>query len=185
MSKAFTKEDDDAPAPSAKSLRSTLNPGERNYMTPNGAKKLQDELRRLKHDERPKVVETVAWAAANGDRSENADYTYGKKRLREIDRRVEFLLKRLEITEVIDPLSVKSDRVLFGATVTIRNEEDQEKTYSIVGVDEIDLDKGHISWKSPLANAIMKAKAGDSVTFRSPRGEQEIEVIKVLYAEIL
>ncbi len=186
MNKAFTKEDDDKDDHTEEpvSAEATLPPGSKNYITPDGAAKLQEELRRLKYDERPKVVETVAWAASNGDRSENADYTYGKRRLRQIDRRVEFLIKRLEAAEVIDPQTVKSDQVRFGATVTIRNEDDQEKTYSIVGVDEVDVYKGKISWRSPLANALLKSKEGDSLTFNSPKGEQEIEVVKIKYVKI-
>ena len=184
MSKAFTREDteqdddlelDDAPA---------VPQGTRNYMTPGGAKRLQDELRQLKHVERPEVTRVVSWAAGNGDRSENADYTYGKKRLREIDRRLRFLTKRLESAEVVDPTTVKADHVLFGATVVIRDEDDVEKRYSIVGVDEVDVSKGKISWLSPLANAIFKAKVGDWVTFRAPSGVKEIEVVSIEYKPI-
>lgn len=186
MNKAFTKESDDEEQElESRSDIYTLPKGVRNYMTPAGAAKLQAELRALKYDERPKVVDTVAWAAGNGDRSENADYQYGKKRLRQIDKRIEFLLKRLESTEVIDPLTVKSDQILFGASVTIRDENDREKSYSIVGVDEIEVAKGKISWRSPLANALLKKREGDIVTFLSPKGEQEIEVIKVRYIAIV
>jgi len=180
MSKAFTREgdgDSDVERPSPM-------PEGKNYMTPQGAKKLQDELRRLKHDERPKVVETVSWAAGNGDRSENGDYIYGKKRLREIDKRIEFLLKRLDTAEVIDPAKVNSKQVLFGATVTVRDEDDNEKTYTIVGVDEIDVAKGRISWRSPIANALFKAKEGDTVTFTSPKGSQELEVLRIRYQAV-
>lgn len=186
MSKAFTKEDDSAEDDREESVapEATLPPGAKNYITPAGAAKLQAELRALKYDERPKVVDTVAWAASNGDRSENADYTYGKRRLRQIDRRVEFLIKRLEAAEVIDPAKVQSDQVRFGATVTIRTEDDEEKRYSIVGVDEVDVYKGKISWRSPLANAMLKAREGDVITFTSPKGEQEIEIVAISYVAI-
>lgn len=185
MSKAFTREDqtpeddfeDDDKGPA-------IPAGAKNYITPGGAKRLQDELRHLKHTERPQVTQTVAWAAGNGDRSENADYTYGKKRLREIDRRIRFLSKRLEAAEVVDPTSIKADHVLFGATVRIRDENDNEKLYSIVGVDEVDVEKGRISWVSPLANAMLKARVGDVVTFRTPRGLKEIEVLEIRYAAV-
>jgi transcription elongation factor GreB len=126
----------------------------------------------------------VSWAAGNGDRSENGDYLYGKKRLREIDKRMRFLAKRLEAAEVVDPLAIQVDYVQFGATVTLRFEDDSEKTYSIVGVDEVDVNKGRISWMSPLARALLKAKAGDYVTFHSPKGEQEVEVLAVAYREL-
>lgn len=181
MSKAFTKEtddeEDDIPAV-------PVTPSGKNYMTPAGAKRLQEELRELRYKIRPEVTQTVAWAAGNGDRSENGDYLYGKKRLREIDRRIRFLSKRLDAVEVVDPLKVRSDQVLFGATVTIRDEDDREKTYSIVGIDETDVTQGRISWISPLANALFKARVGDIVTFRSPKGPQEIEIIALDYREL-
>ncbi|MCB9030147.1 MAG: transcription elongation factor GreB [Deltaproteobacteria bacterium] len=154
---------------------------EKNYITPQGLQKLQEEFRELKSVERPQIVETVAWAAANGDRSENADYQYGKRRLRQIDKRLEFLTKRLDICEVIDPSTIKSDRVLFGATVTIEDEDGEEKIYKIVGVDEIDTDSGLISWRSPLGKALFKAKVGDYVTFQTPGGEREVEILKINY----
>lgn len=187
MSKAFTKESDDdlEPLDEDENLaESGLAVGSKNYMTPQGAKKLRDELVRLKHGERPEVVKVVQWAAGNGDRSENGDYLYGKRRLREIDRRIRYLSKRLESAEVIDPATVTAEVVQFGATVTIRDEDDNEKTYSIVGVDEIEVAKGKISWLSPLASALMKAKEGDTVTFRFPKGVQEIEILQVVYKEI-
>jgi transcription elongation factor GreB len=155
--------------------------GNKNYITPSGLRRLQQELRDLKYKERPEVTETVAWAASNGDRSENGDYIYGKKRLREIDKKIRFLSKQIESAEVIDPGEVESDRIQFGATVTIRAEDDHEKTYTIVGIDESDASAGRISWKSPLARALMNGKAGSWVTFRSPKGEQEIEIVKVEY----
>lgn len=188
MNKAFTKEpeDDLDPLEEDENLsESGLAIGSKNYMTPQGAKKLRDELVRLKHGERPEVVKVVQWAAGNGDRSENGDYLYGKRRLREIDRRIRYLSKRLESAEVIDPATVTATVVQFGATVTIRDEDDVEKTYSIVGVDEIDVAKGKISWLSPLASSLMKAKEGDVVTFRFPKGVQEIEVVSIVYREIL
>ncbi len=152
-----------------------------NYITPLGAAALQEELRTLKYDERPKLVETIAWAAGNGDRSENADYQYGKRRLREIDKRIEFLLKRIELAEVVDPSKVKSDKVLFGATVTIRDEDGRDKSYKIIGVDEINVEKNEISWKSPVASALLNKKVGDFTTISSPKGEREVEIIKIIY----
>ncbi len=152
-----------------------------NYITPKGAEALQDELKELKHDERPKLVETIAWAASNGDRSENADYIYGKRRLREIDRRIEFLLKRLSIVELIEPSTVKSDKILFGATVTILDEQENKKTYKIIGVDEINLDRSEISWKSPIGSALLNKKVGDIVTVVTPKGERELEIVKIVY----
>lgn len=157
---------------------------EKNYITPAGFKKLKAELDFLLRKERPEVTATVSWAASNGDRSENADYIYGKKRLREIDRRIQFLSKRIDVSEVVDPVSVKSDKVRFGATVTILDEEDREKIYRIVGVDEVNVDLGKISWKSPLGGALLNSKAGDYVTYNSPKGEQSIEVIKIQYLNI-
>ncbi len=152
-----------------------------NYITPLGAAALQEELRTLKYDERPKLVETIAWAAGNGDRSENADYQYGKRRLREIDKRIEFLLKRIELAEVVDPSKVKSNKVLFGATVTIRDEDGRDKSYKIIGVDEINVEKSEISWKSPVASALLNKKVGDFATISSPKGEREVEIIKIIY----
>lgn len=185
MSKAFTKEDDeredeDGPEPSPPRLP----PGVKNYITPQGAARLRAELRHLHDVERPEVTRTVAWAASNGDRSENADYLYGKRRLREIDRRIRFLTKRLEAAEEVDPTTIRSDRVRFGATVTVKDEEGQERIYRIVGVDETDIRRGHVSWISPLGSALLKAKAGDTVTFRAPKGETDLEIIKVEYLPI-
>jgi transcription elongation factor GreB len=178
MNKAFTREDDEAeddevqPAPVFSG---------RNYMTPAGAKRMQDELWDLKHRQRPEVTNVVAWAAGNGDRSENGDYLYGKKKLREIDRRIRFLSKRLQSVEVVDPVQIVADEVRFGATVTIRDEDDRERTYSIVGVDEIALEKGRISWQSPLGAALLNRREGDIFTFSSPKGLQEIEVVRIVY----
>jgi transcription elongation factor GreB len=157
---------------------------EKNYITPQGFNKLLNELKRLKNDERPKLVETITWAAGNGDRSENGDYIYGKKRLREIDKRLRFLSKRIETAEVLDPACLNYTDIRFGATVTIVNEEEQQKTYSIVGVDESDVNRGLISWKSPLASALLRKKVGDVAQFSSPRGEQEIEIIKIEYRSL-
>jgi transcription elongation factor GreB len=180
MSKAFTKEpeteDEEPDAPAS------LPPGVKNYITPQGLERLQDELRRLRSVERPKVVEVVSWAAGNGDRSENGDYIYGKRRLREIDRRIRFLLKRLEIAEVVDPVRQKNrDQVFFGATVTYADARDQERTIRIVGIDEARLDRGEISWLSPVARALLKAREGDAVDVRTPAGVERIEVLKISY----
>src|SRR5207248_3771333 len=139
--------------------------------TPDGHRRMQDELRDLLREERPKMVEVVAWAAGNGDRSENGDYLYGKKRLREIDRRIRFLSKRLESAEVVDPSrQTRRDQVFFGATVTYANKERAEKTVTIVGIDEADLDRGQVSWISPIARALLKAQEGDVVELRTPTG---------------
>jgi transcription elongation factor GreB len=181
MSKAFTKEsdgadDDDLEAGPA------LPPGTKNYMTPAGFKRLQDELKHLRRVERPKVVETVAWAAGNGDRSENGDYIYGKKRLREIDRRMRFLTKRLEAAEVVDPAQQKNRaQVFFGARVTYADARDQERTVRIVGIDEARHEQGEISWVSPVARALLKAREGDFVEVRTPAGVEPIEVVKIEY----
>ena len=184
MSKAFTKEQDGDDDDEGEIAAPQIPAGAKNYMTPGGVRRMQEELRDLLYRERPEVVNTVSWAAGNGDRSENGDYLYGKKRLREIDRRVRFLSKRLDMVEVVDPLRVACEQVRFGATVTIADENDNHKTYSIVGVDEADASIGRISWVSPLANALMKAKTGDVVTFRSPKGVQEIEIIEIVYKTI-
>ncbi len=182
MSKAFTKEsdhdeDDDAIAPEVQLHRHAPN-----YITPEGHARLHQELDHLIRTERPSVVETVAWAASNGDRSENGDYIYGKKRLREIDRRIRFLTKRLEAAQVVDPLQqAGNDQIFFGATVTVRDERNELHTYRIVGVDETDLSTGRISWISPLARALIKAREGDTITFRSPSGQRQLEVEIVRY----
>src|SRR5262249_51221884 len=149
-----------------------------------GAARLKTELQNLLYEQRPKLTEVIAWAAGNGDRSENADYIYGKRKLREIDRRIRFLSKRLEIAEIIDPCSVRSKQILFGATVTVEDIDGKRETYSIVGIDEAEPGKGKISWISPLSRALLQAKVGDVVQFRSPKGLRELEVIEVLYQEI-
>ena len=184
MSKAFTREED-AEFDNELEAASPLPAGSRNYMTPGGFARLKDELSRLTDKERPEVVATVAWAASNGDRSENADYTYGKKRLREIDRRIRFLIKRLDRAEVVDPLTRRdadnADQIFFGATVKISNRRGEERTISIVGVDEIDTTRGYISWVSPMARALIKAREGDSVTLSTPGGVEQIEILQVCY----
>lgn len=181
MSKAFTKETDDAEEDELEPAQ-RLPVGTKNYMTPLGHARLKAELESLLKVERPKVVEVVAWAASNGDRSENGDYLYGKKRLREIDRRIRFLTKRLDIAQVVDPLAQTNvDQVFFGATVTLCDMEGVENTYSIVGVDEADVARGRISWISPLARALLKAREGDTVRFQSPVGWKEIDIVEVRY----
>ena len=184
MSKAFTKETEpeDLEIEEADSLPA----GFKNYITPDGLVRLQAELKHLRSVERPKVVETVAWAAGNGDRSENGDYIYGKKRLREIDRRMRFLMKRLQIAEVVDQSQQKNrDQVFFGATVTYASEAGDEKTIRIVGVDEARLEEGEVSWVSPIARALLKAWKGDVVKVRTPNGLEEIEVVEISYSQTL
>ena len=185
MSKAFVKEgegsdDGDDGADNGPALPA----GTKNYMTPAGLKRMQEELRNLKTKERPHYTEIVTWAAGNGDRSENADYHYGKRKLREIDKRIRYLAKRLDNIEVVDPVKAACDQVRFGATVTIRDEDDSLKTYTIVGIDEMNMEKGHISWISPIANALFKARVGDYVTFRTPKGVREVEVVTIEYLPI-
>jgi len=189
MNKAFTREessesDDDGDVQDA----SPLPAGARNYMTPGGFARMRRELDALVSKERPELVATVAWAAGNGDRSENGDYIYGKKRLREIDRRIRFLVKRLDRAEVVDPAARRdddnADRVFFGATVTISDASGAARTVSIVGIDEIDTARGYISWISPMARALLKAREGDVVTLRTPGGVEELEVQSVRYAPL-
>lgn len=179
MSKAFTREtdsEDDEDAGPA------LPPSGRNYITPAGYARLRAELLQLIDEERPKVVEVVHWAASNGDRSENGDYLYGKKRLREIDRRIRFLTKRLEIAEVTDPtLHHGHNQVFFGATVSYAEESGAERTITIVGIDEADSLHGQVSWISPIARALLKAAEGDVVKLVTPAGVQEVEVLEVRY----
>ncbi len=182
MSKAFTKEGDEPPDEPEADSGPELPAGTKNYITPEGFKKLQDELRHLVKDERPKVVETVSWAAGNGDRSENGDYIYGKKRLREIDSRIRFLTKRMEISQVVNPAAQKNrDQVFFGATVTYASAGGARHSITIVGIDETDADRGRVSWVSPIAKALLKARAGDQVELRNPRGAERIDVVKVEY----
>ena len=180
MSKAFTKEseagedfDEEIPA---------LPAGTRNYITPEGLQRLREEFAELQKVERPKTVDIVSWAAGNGDRSENGDYIYGKQRLREIDRRLRFLRKRMEIAEVIDPArQTDHGHVYFGATVVYRNSRQQEKTVRIVGIDEARSDHDEVSWISPIAKALLKAEVGDVVEIKAPRGAEPIEVVEIRY----
>jgi transcription elongation factor GreB len=184
MSKAFTKESDaDDEDEGGAAAPAALPAGSKNYMTPGGYRHMRAELMSLLDDERPKVVEVVSWAAKNGDRSENGDYLYGKKRLREIDRRIRFLTRRLELAEVVDPSVHRGrDQVFFGATVTYYSSVDaSERTVTIKGVDESDSANGEISWISPMARALIKAKVGDEVPVSTPRGTDMVEVIEVRY----
>jgi transcription elongation factor GreB len=152
-----------------------------NYLTPKGAQKLQEELRQLTTSERPKVVVEVADAAAQGDRSENAEYIYGKKRLREIDRRIRFLTKRLESAEIVEPSAVQHDQVRFGATVEVQDEDGVKKTYTLVGPDESEPDSGALSFQSPIGRALLKKRVGDIVTVRRPAGEVDLEILSINY----
>lgn len=180
MSKAFTREsdqDDDDDLPAVAPV-----PGGKNYITRAGYDRLRAELFQLMDEERPRIVEIVHWAASNGDRSENGDYLYGKKRLREIDRRIRFLTKRLEIAEVVDAsLHHGGDQVFFGATVTYADSKGVETTVTVLGVDEADSSKGQISWVSPIARALLKARVGDVVRLMVPGGVQELEILSVTY----
>ncbi|HYD77248.1 transcription elongation factor GreB [Ramlibacter sp.] len=181
MSKAFTREADSVEDEDGDALP-PLPPGGRNYITPQGYARLRSELLHLIDEERPQVVEVVHWAASNGDRSENGDYLYGKKRLREIDRRIRFLTKRLEIAEVTDPsLHHGRTQVFFGATVTYAEPSGTERTITILGIDEADSASGQVSWISPIARALLKANEGDVVKLVTPAGPQEIEVLEVRY----
>lgn len=155
--------------------------GTKNYITPQGHKRLKDELTLLVKEERPLIVQTVSWAASNGDRSENGDYIYGKRRLREIDRRIRFLTKRLEIAEVVDVTALDQGRVFFGATVTYCNQHDEERTITIVGMDELDPARNRVTWISPIARALLKAEVGDMVKLQTPGGIEEIEVLEIHY----
>lgn len=180
MSKAFTREsdqDDDDDLPAVAPV-----PGGKNYITRAGYDRLRAELFQLMDEERPRIVEIVHWAASNGDRSENGDYLYGKKRLREIDRRIRFLTKRLEIAEVVDAsLHHGGDQVFFGATVTYADSKGSETTVTVLGVDEADSAQGQISWVSPIARALLKARVGDVVRLLVPGGAQELEILSVTY----
>ena len=157
---------------------------EKNYITPKGFKKLTDELEHLLRVERPELTKVIAWAAGNGDRSENADYIYGKKRLREIDKRVRFLTNRIDAAIVVNPVEITSVKVQFGATVALVDEDGNEKRISIVGIDEINTVLGHLSWKSPLGSSLLGKLAGDSIVVRTPKGEVEYEIIEILYKDI-
>ncbi len=155
---------------------------DKNYITPEGLEKLKAEYADLFHTQRPKVVEVVSWAASNGDRSENADYQYGKRRLREIDSRLRFLTSRLEKVEIVDPKTLKGKKVIFGATVTLVDEDDKKVSYQIVGEDEWDISKNKISWKSPVAKALLGKSEGDEVTVKKPAGEESFYIEKVSFA---
>jgi transcription elongation factor GreB len=180
MNKAFTKEtDDDADEPALSPMVPT---GGKNYITPQGYARIRAQLLELIDVERPKVVEIVHWAASNGDRSENGDYIYGKKRLREIDRRIRFLTQRLEIMEVVNPaVHHGSDQVFFGATVTYLDDSDMQKTLTILGIDEADSSQGEVSWVSPIARTLLKSREGDVLQLATPAGVVEIEVLRVAY----
>jgi len=180
MSKAFTKESDDEEDLDLEAAESVPQVA-KNYITPAGYRRLREELAGLWEVERPKLVETIAWAASNGDRSENADYIYGKRRLREVDRRVRFLSKRIDAAEVVDNAGRDDDRAYFGATVAYRDRAGVERAVSIVGIDEVDPARGRVSWISPIAKALLKAREGDVVTLRTPAGAEEIEVLEVRY----
>ncbi len=183
MNKAFVKEQDEHDDDGAEPGAPRLPAGSKNYMTRRGYEALRVELDQLVRQERPKLVETVAWAAGNGDRSENGDYIYGKKRLREIDRRIRFLIKRIENAEVVEPESQKGlEQVFFGATVTVEDlDNGAVNTWQIVGLDEADASAGRISWISPLARALLKTREGDVVRFNSPSGLREFEVVEIVY----
>ncbi len=185
MSKAFTRENDAADDDEELSAAPAIPAGTKNYMTPAGYRRLKAEYMQLLDVERPSVVQTVSWAAGNGDRSENGDYIYGKRRLREIDRRLRFLAKRMENSEVIDPQQRQGcEQVFFGATVTVCHEDGNERSYSIVGIDEADAGKGLISWVSPLARTLLKARADDAVKLQLPGGVEELVVVEVVYRSI-
>ena len=186
MNKAFTREPDGDADDAADNVDSLAPPplpaGTKNYLTPAGYARLRAELMALLDDERPKIVEVVSWAAKNGDRSENGDYLYGKKRLREIDRRVRFLTKRLEIAEIADPsVHFGGDQVFFGATVTYVNQRDERHTVTIKGIDEVENLHGEISWISPIARALLKARVGDELQLMTPGGLEQIDVVEVAY----
>ena len=178
MSKAFVKEDTDSPE--APQGTKTIAPTGKNYITPEGFERLQREKKQLLEVERPEVVKVVAWAASLGDRSENADYIYGKRRLREIDRRVRFLIKRLESAQIVRSSGRDTDQIFFGAQVRVKGPSGS-RTVRIVGIDEVDPKQGHVSWVSPIARALLKAREGDVVRLRTPRGDEELEIQEVTY----
>jgi len=185
VSKAFTRENDTDDDDDDSVSLPALPAGTKNYMTPAGYRRLKDEYMHLLDVERPSVVQTVSWAAGNGDRSENGDYIYGKRRLREIDRRLRFLAKRMENSEVVDPAQRKGcEQVFFGASVTVCHQDGQERTYSIVGIDEANASKGHVSWVSPLARVLLKAREDDVLMLPLPDGVEELVVVRVEYREI-
>ncbi len=185
MSKAFTKEDGNGEGPEDGEEfeeADEIPAGQKNYMTPKGYEVLAEELRWLLREERPRITEIVSWAAGNGDRSENGDYLYNKKRLREIDRRIRYLTKRTESAEVVDPRRQQGlEQVFFGATVTYAGEGDVDVTVQLVGVDEADMDKGKINWLSPVARALMKGRIGDTVDLRTAGGVSSLEIVDIRY----
>ena len=184
MSKAFTKEPDAAGDDDDSPSLPPLPAGGKNYITPAGYARLRAEFMQLIDEERPKIVEVVHWAASNGDRSENGDYLYGKKRLREIDRRIRFLTKRLDIAEVADPTQHHgSDQIFFGATVTYVNSKGEERTVTIKGIDEVDNLAGEVSWVAPIARALLKSREGDEVSLMTPGGVETLEILSVSYPE--
>ena len=184
MNKAFVKESDNEDDEELGAALPPIPAGSKNYITPQGYQRMKDELLQLIDVERPEIVRIVHWAASNGDRSENGDYLYGKKRMREIDRRIRFLTKRLDLAEVVDPSAHHgSDQVFFGATVAYENKAGEETTVTIVGIDEIDPLNGKISWISPVARALIKARTGDIVTLHTPAGIDELEILDVQYPE--
>lgn len=181
MNKAFTKDSDELLDDDLEDEQ-PVQAGYKNYITPAGYARLKNEALHLLNDERPELTKVIAWAASNGDRSENADYIYGKKRLREIDKRIRFLTKRMEAAEIVDPASrIDCDQVFFGATVEVEDENGEAHIFRIVGVDETDTSRGHISWISPMAKALLKSRAGDEVTVKTPGGEQQLEIRDVRY----
>jgi transcription elongation factor GreB len=185
MNKAFVKESDAPDEDEDDFAAPALPAGSKNYLTPAGYARLDAEFNQLWKVERPKLVETISWAASNGDRSENGDYIYGKKRLREVDRRIRFLSKRLEHAEVVDPATREdTDQVFFGATVTVADPDGKEATYAIVGIDEADAARGRIAWISPMARALLRAREGDSVSVQTPEGRREVEIVEVRYVAL-
>ncbi len=183
MSKAFVKEEENDSDDEGAESQSPLPTG-KNYITPQGMQKLRDELLKLLDVDRPELVKVVSWAASNGDRSENGDYLYGKKKLREIDKRIRFLSKRIEIAVVVNPLLQTGPKVKFGATVKVAGEDGRKRKYSIVGVDETDVSNGRVSWISPIGTALLKGSEGESVTMKTPRGEEDLEILEVRYEEL-
>ena len=182
MNKAFVKESDNDDDEEAAALALAIPAGAKNYITPAGYQRIKEELLQLIDVDRPEVVRIVHWAASNGDRSENGDYIYGKRRLREIDRRIRFLTKRMDLAAIVDPsVHHGNDQVFFGATVTYRTSDGEMHTITIVGIDEFDPLNGKISWVSPMARTITKAREGDVITLNTPLGEQELELLEVTY----
>jgi len=182
MNKAFVKESDGDDDEEAAALALAIPAGSKNYITPAGYQRIKDELLQLIDVDRPEVVRIVHWAASNGDRSENGDYIYGKRRLREIDRRIRFLTKRMDSAAIVDPsVHHGSDQIFFGATVTYCNQNDETRTITIVGIDELDPLNGKISWVAPVARALTKAREGDVITFQAPHGVEELEILEVSY----